>query len=728
MPTNDAFAFEIDGVSSDLRVASYRGSEELNALFQYEVVLQSEERELSLGKLLGQHAVLSVRGSAQETPRYVHGIISDAEQGAEGKTFATYRVTLVPEVWKLDGKIDMRIFQAMSAPEIIDAVIQGAGLQCSKARPALRGSYGKREYCVQYRESDWDFIVRLMEEEGMYCFFEHTEAGHTLVIGDGPDAHEKLPGGSTLAFRPPHGALVAGEGVSEFRYREAMQPGKVTLRDYNFKKPQLDLTSADGGGPEGHMEVYDYPGSYEEPGEGQGLAKVRLERWQAQRKTGWGASSCPRIAPGYVMTLGDHPNGDLNRDWLVTRAEQTGSQATMSGEGAGGAADGHQTRFWVMPSDVPYRPAPRTPKPRIHGAQTAIVVGPAGEEIYPDEHGRVKVHFHWDRLGKRDEKSSCWIRVSQAWAGGAWGAMQIPRIGHEVVVEFLEGDPDRPLIVGRVYHATNVPPYPLPAEKTKSTIKSNSSPGGGGFNELRFEDQKSKEEVYLHAQKDWNIVVEHDETKRVGNDERHDVGNDRTKKVIHDESETIGNDKTINVGGQHAENIGGNQLVTVAGNAAYTVAGAFAESIGQAKALTVGGALAETVGATKMVTVAGDVTERIGGARQEDVGKNETVTIAGDRQLTIGKGQKASIGESDQLSVHKEQTITVGEAYSLTVGDGKLTIKKDGSIVLEGKDIKIQGSGNIHVKGAKLVVDSDGSVEVNASGSIKLKGSTVGVN
>jgi type VI secretion system secreted protein VgrG len=721
--------FKVQGLSDVLRVATFRGVEDLSSLYRYELSLFTEEAEVSFADVLGRPAVLTMvitQNGVESAPRHIHGIIADFEQDAEGKRVTVYHATLVPEVWKLDEKQDHRIFQELAVPDIIAKVIDAAGLAVSGVRMSLQESYDPREYCVQYRESDWAFIMRLMEEEGIYCFFEHASDKHTLVLVDAPAAHEPIAGESTLVFRPSTGALAFSEHVATFRYREAIRPGKVTLRDYNFKKPLLDLTSADAAAEDTTIEVYHYPGHYDEPTKGSNLAKVRLEHWQAQRKTAWGDSGCARLLPGRVFTLSDHPRGEHNRDWLITRIELEGGQAVM-GEDTGKPFD-LRTRFHVMPSDVPFRPALRTPKPRIYGAQTAIVVGPAGEEIYPDEHGRVKVHFHWDRLGKRDDKDSCWIRVSQVWAGAGWGAMQIPRIGQEVVVEFLEGDPDRPLIVGRVYHATNVPPYKLPAEKTKSTLRSDSTKGGGGSNELMFEDGKGREEIYLHAEKDWTIAVENDKRQTVGHDERLEVGHDRSKEVAHDQEEKIGNNKSIAVGGSHTEMIAKTETVTVGLGSTHTIGGAFAENIGAAKTTTVGTSLTTIVGARMNVTVGGPMEQSIGAGFKEGITKDMELGVGGKYQISVAKEMSTSVGESQSTEVAKVQSSNVGEKYSLVVGDGKLTILKNGDITLEGKEIHITGSGPIYVKGSKLQVESDGTVDVKASGTVKVKGSGVEIN
>ncbi|MBI4955382.1 MAG: type VI secretion system tip protein VgrG [Myxococcales bacterium] len=717
--------FELTCGGAKLRVASFRGVEELSSNYAYEFVLHADASEApAFADVLGHPAALAIFDG--DVPRFVHGIVSEFEVGAQAKKHVQYRAVLVPATWKLDGRRDNRIFQELSTPDIVKKVFDGGGLDGCTLRLDLQGSYRPREYCVQYRESDWAFISRLLEEEGIYFFFEHAEEGHTLVLADKPAAHAPIAGNPVIPFRPPVGALVSSEHVSQFRYREAVRPGKVTLRDYNFKKPSLNLESQGEATADADIEVYDYPGDYDEPGDGTSLAKVRLEHWQAQRKVGSGEAACTRLTLGATFSLLEHPSEEFNRSWLLTRIEQEGSMPLM-GEGGGTAGD-YRTRFLCIPDDVQFRPALRTQRPRIYGVQTAIVVGPAGEEIYPDEHARVKVQFHWDRLGKKDEKSSCWIRVSQLWAGAGWGAMQIPRIGQEVVVEFLEGDPDRPLIVGRVYHGTNVPPYVLPAEKTKSTIRSDSTPGGGGFNELMFEDGKGKEEIFLHAQKDWTIGVENDKTQTVGHDEKLTVAHDRTKEVEHDQKEKVGNDKSIAVGGSHSESIAKAEAITVGAASDHTVGGALTENVGGAKSSTVGGALTEIIGKDMKVTIGAAKQQSIAGAFKESVGGDLELAVSGKHQLSVTKDMSVTASANLATEVGKEQTTNVGDAYSVVVGDGKLTIKKNGDITLEGKEIHITGTGPVYVKGSKLQVTSDGTVDVKASGAVKVKGSAVEIN
>ena len=736
------FTFTIDGLPTPTYVARFEAVEAMSTLFEVELTLTSEDKDIAVADVVGQSALLTLEADGSE-PRYFHGIVSRFRHAEDGKKLTVYHATMVPKLWRLLHRHDSRIFQEETVPAIIEKVLDGAGV--TDYRLSLSGSYSAREYCVQYRESDFAFISRLMEEEGIHYFFEHTDGSHVLVLADAPSAAMPIPAPDTIAFRAPLGAMAHGESVSRFSTTEEVRPGKVTLTDYNFKKPSLSLLGSTAASLDTDLEVYDYPGEYELPGDASTLTKVRLEEWQSRRAVADGESGCIRMTPGYVFTLTDAARDADNRGYLLTRVRHKGAQPQMVESGAGDAAISYGNTFSAMPGDVPFRPERRTPRPAIKGVQTAIVTGPGGEEVYTDEHGRVKVHFHWDRLGTKDDMSSCWIRVSQIWAGAGWGAMWIPRIGHEVVVDFIEGDPDRPIIVGRVYHGANVPPYALPAEKTKSTIKSNSSQGGGGSNELRFEDKKGSEEVYLHAQKDWTIKVEHDknqivghdETKEVGHDESYKIGHDQALQVDHDrkklvkndQEERVGRDKTIDVARHHSETIGANETVNVGGSADRSVGGSETITINTNQSLNVAAVQATNVGGAMTVNVGAAHSLAVGGAGAESVGGNKSIAVGGDLRISTGKKMTTEIGANLEENIAKENKLTVGEKFVLQVGDGTVTVEKNGNVVINGKDITIKGSGKINVEaGSKVLVKSDGSVNVEASGSVKIKGSAVNVN
>jgi len=499
------------------------------------------------------------------------------------------------------------------------------------------------------------------------------------------------------------------------------------LNDFDFKKPKTSLgatTNVSRKYGKAKFEMYDYPGEYLEHGEGDRLADVRLNELQTQYEILHGQASARGLAAGCTFKLKNHPRGDQNREYLITGVllhADAGEFATASAGGNG--SDFFSCSFTAIDSKQTFRPPRLTPKPIVQGPQTAIVAGPGGEEIYTDEHGRVKVQFHWDRYGKSDENSSCWMRVSQAWAGKTWGSIHIPRIGQEVIVEFLEGDPDRPIITGRVYNADATPPYGLPGNKTQSGIKSRSSKGGGSanFNEIRFEDKKGSEEVYIHAEKDQNNIVENDETTSVGHDRTEDVGNDekitigknRTEKVGVNEKISIGANRTEDVGANEDITIGASRTRTVAINDAITIGVAQEISVGAAQAITVGAAQAISVGASQSTSVGINQDNNIGVNQSTDVGSNQSNSIGGNQNDKVTKNRSSSVGENDTLKVAKKLSIDAGEEVLIKTGDASIHMKKDGTIQIKGKDIAIQGSGKISVK---------------ADGDITMKGSKIAAN
>jgi type VI secretion system secreted protein VgrG len=463
-------------------------------------------------------------------------------------------------------------------------------------------------------------------------------------------------------------------------------------------------------------------------GDASPLARVRLEQQQVVRRMVRGESGCARFLPGSTFVLEEHGRDAFNRGYLITRIEHDGGQPQM-GEAATGGTSTYHNKFVCIPDDVPFRAPSNTRRPTIKGIQTAIVVGPAGEEIHTDEHGRVKVQFHWDRQGKRDARSSCWIRVSQIWAGPAWGAMYIPRIGHEVVVDFLEGDPDRPLVVGRVYHGANVPPYPLPANKTMSTMKSNSSSGGDGFNEFRFEDKKGQEEIYLHGQKNWTIRILNDKDENVGHDENlrveHDreitVGQDQTSAIGRDNVSTAGRDASTSVARDAGYQVGRNQTISVAVNQT--------EMVGADKSTQIGGKRDEAIGGDTSLNVGGSKNETIGENIEERVAAHKNVTVDGTQTVAVGGNESIAVGKNAEETVQGTKTVTVGDTVIIECGDSKVVLKKDGTITIEGKDITVNGSGQVIIQGGKSVdVKSDGPVNVQAASSVVVKGSSVALN
>jgi type VI secretion system secreted protein VgrG len=524
------------------------GSERLSGLFEFTLDLLSSNPGISADDILGKP--LTVRAELPDgSSRYFNGFAVRFSHTGGHLDVSSYRVVLRPWLWFLTRTADCLIFQGESAPDIIMSVFRNAGF--SDFSNLLTKTYQKRDYCVQYRETSFNFVSRLMEAEGIYYYFKHDDSKHTLVLADGLSAHSTNPGYETVRYYPPDDmGRRETDGLSDWSASWDVRSGKFTHTDYDFKKPRTRMAAVSAATqPYGHGdgEIYDFPGDYLQPDDGEALARVRLEELQAQYELFEGHGEVGGLGAGSLFTLNEHPVDNYNREYLISASNYTAA-ATPYTMGAQ-VSPTFSCSLSAIDSTQPFRPHRVTPKPVVCGPQTALVVGKSGDEITTDEYGSVKVQFHWDRKGAKNETSSCWLRVSQLWAGKAWGAMFVPRIGQEVIVDFLEGDPDRPIVTGRVYNGDNKPPYSLPARQTVSTIVSNSSKGGSGSNELRFEDAKGNEEVYMHAQKDFSRVVENNDSLRVGRDLTINIGHDRTVSVeTGSDSLTIDNGNyTINV-------------------------------------------------------------------------------------------------------------------------------------------------------------------------------------
>ncbi|MBJ6799956.1 type VI secretion system Vgr family protein [Geomonas propionica] len=534
------------------------GEEGISRSFNFELSLLSERHSIPLQALPGSNATVSIT-LANGNKRYLNGIISTFTQGRSGgedgedSPFFFYRCTLVSWFWTLSKSADIRIFQNRSTPEIVEQVFQSHGL--SWYRFDLRGSYDKREFCVQYRETAFNFISRLLEEEGLFYFFRHEDGTHTMIIADSPDANPPCPFQQNVSSRSSATGTREEDVITALEVTRFIHPSRYSLNDYNFAIPRTGLKTESPCVAQSQWakcEVYDAPGCYGSRSAGDRLARIRMEEEETMATVLFGNSDCRAFASGYRFRLRDHCNRDLEgKELLLVSVKHDVTEAYATG-----SISSYHNSYVCIPHQTPYRPARLTPKPVVQGPQTAVVVGPPGEEIHADQYGRVKVKFHWDRAGKGDDSSSCWIRVGQPWAGNGWGAMFLPRVGHEVLVEFLEGDPDRPVIIGQLHNGVNLPPYQLPAEKTRSCLKSCSTPGGEGHNELRFEDKKGAEQLYLHAQREQVNRVEEDSLEWVGQDRHLIVTRDRLEKVSRDQHVEIVGDSNEAIGGTLSLSLG----------------------------------------------------------------------------------------------------------------------------------------------------------------------------
>jgi type VI secretion system secreted protein VgrG len=646
-----------------LLLRGFRGEERISGLYCFELDLFAENhRNVAFDQVLGKEITVALPGGKS---RYLSGIVSRFSRAARGPDFTEYRAEMVPKLWLLTHRVQSRIFQNTSVPDILRKVFEGLDVTYE-----IQGTFHPRVYCVQYRESDFDFASRLMEEEGIFYFFKHSSGKHEMVVANTPQSHPEMPVASRAVYEEVIGELREDMRITAWEKVQEIRSGKYTLWDHCFELPHkhLDankptLDSVQVGrvshklkvGANDDLEIYDYPGAYAKRFDDTGVQKIfednartvnlRMQEEEMPSLAIHGRSDCRQFTAGHKFTLERHFTDDDT--YVVTAVRHNADQWESYRSSADVGRLDYSNDFTCIPLSLPFRPRSVTPKPVVHGTQTAVVVGPAGEEIYTDKYSRVKVQFHWDREGKNNADSSCWVRVATFWAGKQWGAIHIPRIGQEVVVDFLEGDPDRPIIVGSVYNADMMPPYSLPDNRTQSGIKSRSSMGGGpsNYNELRFEDKKGKELITLHAEKDLLTEVENDETRT--------VGHDRTTTIQRHETKTIKE---------------GNETITL---------------------------------------------ER---------GKQSTTLKMGDQSTTLDMGSqeiRIKMGNQDTKLDLGKSTHEAMQSIELKVGQSSVKLDQAG-VTIKGMMIRIEGQIMVQVKGV--------ITQVTADGMLTLRGGVVMVN
>ncbi len=673
-----------------LLLERFHAQERLSAPFLLELELVSPRWSIPFESLLGSPVVVSLT-LPQLQERFFHGHIHRFVQGGHNADgLVLYRAEVVPWLWFLNLNADCRIFQDRSTRDIVTKIFQEQGVHDFEFRNVTRGTE-PREYCVQYRETAFNFVSRLMEEDALYYYFEHQADKHLLVIADEPEQHPPCPHGARVSFDPARSDPTTGV-IQELKYCQELQTGKVLLRDFDFMNPKHDLEVQLG--EDQAPSSFDYPGRYLTREQGEVLARIQLQEQLAQVISLQGSSTCMPFSAGHRFKLDQYYRETAGSDLVLGTVHHVASQS-FSRAAEDSSAFQYRNTFTCFPARVPFRPVRRARKPLVAGTQTAIVSGKPGEEIWTDEYGRVKVLFHWDREGELNERSSCWIRVAHHWAGRNWGALFLPRIGQEVIVDFLEGDPDRPIIIGRVYNADQMPPYPLPAEQTKSTLKSDSSKGGGGSNELRFEDRKGSEELYIHAQKDFNEVVEHNHTTT--------VKVNQTNSIIGNQSESVGGDQSMSVSGNRTKTITKDETVTVQQN--------------------------RTQGVTLKETIT------VGGTRTQEVTGKETVTLHNVRETTIDVKDKLTVPDclidaSTSFKIkHGDTTFTLTAGHAelrasswvkLEHGNGSITIEEDGKIVVSsGTAVELKcGDGSRIVIDSSSITMTSGTVKADGGGGI----------
>jgi type VI secretion system secreted protein VgrG len=769
---------------ADLMFWSVVGQETLSRPATYELTVLSKNERIDAKDILGYAfdvviEFLDADGGKHERHCQGHAV-RFMRRGRVGRYFE-YRFTLRSWFWLLTKRTNSRILQDKPVLEVLDAVFEDSPIKRFKKIEADKviGTHKPRRYSVQHQESDYQYLSRLLEDEGIYYWFDAHDAPGTMHLADASDvAHKKLPVADTLNY--------VSFGATEARFNEISRwvdsrrfdTGKFASRDSDFKAVRKKLI-ADKGDPDTHelseLEAFEYPGGYLREDDTEDAAKVRMEELAARRRVNWALTRWPDAAAGMTFTFHGHPMGEADSDYLIAgcafivthpgyeamgehdfNVQRQGRVLLELVEGDPINADWIEglrdivrgspdliapTRgnsaflLTVLPADTPFRAPRLTPRVTMPGPQSAIVVGPSGEEIHADDFGRVKVHFHWDRYDESNEKSTCWVRVSQPWAGKGWGGYFIPRIGQEVIVDFLNGDPDRPIIVGRVYNDDQ----PIPFDShTQSGFRTRSTPKGSAANcnEFRFDDKKGSEQVYLHAEKNQDISVENDETHTVGHDRTKTIDHDETTHVKHDRTETVDNNETITIGVNRTEKVGSNEDITIGVNrtekvganetitiganrsisvgASETATVALQRthsvgvnetiSVGAAQEITVGAMQAVTVGASQTVNVGVNQSTSVGSNRTIDVGSNLSTSVGKNESRSVGEGRTASVGKDDALTVGKNLTISAGDSISITTGSASITMKKDGTIVIKGKDITVEGSGKINVKASSDIV------------------------
>ncbi len=670
-----------------LLLARFNGQEGVSKPFHYELDMFSTKNNIAAKDLLRTAATVTL-SQKSGGDRFISGLVRRFVQLGTMGDLTAYRAEVVPWLWFLSLTRDCRIFQNKSVLDIIEQVFKDLGYSDFENR--CTRTYAKRDYCVQYRESALNFVSRLMEEEGIFYFFKHTDGKHVMVLADNNSAVLPCPGMSTARVVPE--AMVAEDAVTHVQFEHNVHIGKVTYAEYDYLQPSHNLRSSISG--TGKEEVYDYlPVGYSKLEDGDRYARIQLEHEESLHEMIRAKTTCGFLQSGFRVDLKDHYRSDVNKTWMVTEVNHSGDAGDYR---SAGPVLAYKNEIVAIPHSVPFRPAQHAEKPLVHGSQTAVVVGQQGEEIWVDSHGRVKVQFHWDREGKKNESSSCWVRVSSAWAGKGWGGISIPRIGQEVVVDFLEGDPDRPIIVGRVYNAEQTPPYTLPANGTQSGIKSRSSKSGGtdNFNEIRLEDKKGSELFFIQAEKDKEVNVKHDRT------------------------ETVGNDEKITIEGNRTEEVKKNEKITIVENRE--------EEVKKDEKIKIGGSRTEEV--------VKDETMKVKGKRDHDVTGDDSLSITGNHKITVKQDHKLDVTKNIDVAAKIKITIQANAGIELKVGASTLKITP-GSIELKSPVIKLEGQGMVEIKAPMVMGKATGMLQlkgpmtmVNGDGMLMLKGGLTMIN
>ncbi|RQZ71257.1 type VI secretion system tip protein TssI/VgrG [Burkholderia sp. Bp9004] len=705
----------------DLKFHTLDGSDELGRLFEFRIEALADSHSLSLKDMLGKPVTVRIEQQDLST-RYLNGIVARATlAGRRAERHYGYELVVRPWLWLATRRSDCRIFQNRTVPDIVQEVLAPYGFPIENK---LTDAYVPREFCVQYNETDAAFVMRLMEFEGIYFYFRHAADSHTLVLCDAMSSHVALPGYETIPYIAQDRTAIADEEhIDGWLPAQEVSVGKHQTTDYDYTKPRADLSSQKVD-PRGHdhdsFASFEWPGGYRDDAPGAHYSRVRLEEQQAEHERASAETDVRGAAPGYLFTLAHCPRADQNREYLIVRCRYRFQENAYASD-QGAEAVVHQTMLLVQPSSLPYRSPRETPRPRTNGPQTATVVGPPGEEIWTDQYGRVKLQFRWDRYGQSNQDSSCWVRVSSPWAGGGFGGVQIPRVGDEVVVDFLNGDPDEPIVTGRVYNGEKMPPWGLPGSATQSGLLSRSSPGGttDHANAFRFEDKKGAEQLWMHAERNFDAETELDHSLSVGNNHTHTVGNDETMQVKNNRQRSVGQNESVNigqnrvaqigvdetheVGGNRTRTVGKKETVTIASDREATIGGSHTESVTHGKTETIGEGKTLNVGQMYQTT-SQDMKTLVASSHTEEIGAR-TSTIANAHTHTVGGEHTVNVGANHTTNVQHQMLVNAGDQLSLVCGMSSIVMKRDGTITIQGVNIASTGT-NTHSVNGKTVTSS----------------------
>lgn len=646
----------------ELLLSRFHGVEGISQLFQFELDLLSHQATISPQDIVGENVAIILE-SDDDSPKVINGHVRTFYYaGLEGRGMYRYRAEVVPWLWFLDKTSDCRVFQNQSVKQILESIFNDLGF--SDFKFALTETHDPLEYCVQYGESDLNFVNRLLESEGIYYYFEHQPKKHILHLCDSNSSYAKLSASSLLHSSGNR----LDYYINAWQHRYQYCSGAYAQSDFDFEKFNQSLvteTSSTVKLPNNSVfSRYDYPGNYRDNDKGRALTTLRMQQEEMNFQQVRAASNIHFLEVSKSFSLDSEENeADKGKTFVITEVHHSGSNPSYLDDNDGGQVYANQ--FCCIPSDVTFRPPSITPKPRMDGVQTAVVVGPSGEEIYTDKYGRIKLQFHWDRYGSKDEKSSCWVRVATQWSGPKWGTIGIPRIGQEVVVTFVNGDPDQPLVIGSVYNSANMPPFPLPAGKTVAGMKSRSTNSdGSAYNEMSIDDTKDSEQIKVYAQKDYNTTVGHDLNST--------TKNNATYNVDVDMASTVGGNKKATVKGNEERTVVGNQQATVEGNQTDAVHGDVQHDVGGKVKSTVGATEDHEVGTAQTLQVGTNQTISVGANQETSVGANQTVEVTGKQQVSA-LAQDVSITTSATMSA-LDVSVTGTTKIALTVAGSSISI------------------------------------------------------